>query len=353
MRPKYAINKSEGEHLSETNRRHLAREWNRRVEALDAKLSFRGFARMMRIPESTWRREYFRGGGIRPVRNLRSPGHWCFGRYDPALAQRNADELAAQKGPRQKLLKPVADRIRDQVREPDRHRSLYDALAIVREQSPGLALPCLRTLYYHVEAGDIGLTHDDLPYRRSHRRKRNPAHPARTAIGRRRLEDRPPEAVAPTEPGHLQCDTVVSGAGGRGGVFVAYDRLLRKYWLEKLAAVDQACVGRAIRRIRASGRIGRIRSVVTDNGCEFLDQDALDRAFQAKVFYTRAYASYEKGGVENCNRILRRWFPKGTDFSKVSARRLHQVERLINSMHRPSLGGLSADQRERELNHVA
>jgi IS30 family transposase len=261
--------------------------------------------------------------------------------------------LAAQKGPRQKLLKPVADRIRDLVKEPDRHRSLYDALAIVREESPGLALPCLRTLYNHVEAGDIGLTHDDLPYRRKHKRKRDPAHPARTAIGRRRLEDRPAEAVTPSEPGHLQCDTVVSGAGGSGGVFVVYDCLLRKCCLEKLASIDQACVVRAIRRIRASRRIGRIRSVVTDNGCEFLDQTALDRAFQAKVFYTRAYASYEKGGVENCNRILRRWFPKGTDFAKVSVQRLHQVERYINAMHRPSLGGLSADQRAQELHHVA
>ena len=353
MKPKYAINKAEGEHLSETNRRHLAREWNKRIEALNAKLSFHGFAKMMRIPASTWRREYYRGGGIRPVRNLKSRGHWSFERYDPVLAQRNADELAAQKGPRQKLLKPVADRIRDLVKEPDRHRSLYDALAIVREESPGLALPCLRTLYNHVEAGDIGLTHDDLPYRRKHKRKRDPAHPARTAIGRRRLDDRPAEAVTPSEPGHLQCDTVVSSAGGRGGVFIAYDCLLHKCWLEKLASIDQACVVRAIRRIRASRRIGRIRSVVTDNGCEFLDQTALDRAFQAKVFYTRAYASYEKGGVENCNRILRRWFPKGTDFAKVSLQRLHQVERYINAMHRPSLGDLSADQRARKFHHVA
>jgi IS30 family transposase len=353
MGPKYTINRAEGKHLSETNRRHLAREWNARVEALDATLSFHRFADMMHIPASTWRREYYRGGGTRPVRNLKSPGHWSFGRYDPERAQRDADQQAAQKGPRQKLLKPVADRIRDLVKAPDRHRSLFDARQIVREESPDATLPCLRTLYNHVEAGDIGLTHDDLPYRRKHKRKKDPAHPARTAIGRRRLEERPAEAVAPTEAGHLQCDTVVSRTGGHGGVFVVYDRLSRRYWLEKLVSIDQDCVVRAIRRIRASGRIGRIRSVVTDNGCEFLDQGALDRAFQAKVFYTRAYASYEKGGVENCNRILRRWFPKGTDFAEVSAQRLHQVERYINAMHRPSLGGLTAEQRDRELHHVA
>lgn len=346
MGTKYTIRKHEGEHLVEINRIHLAREWNRRIEALDATLSIRNFARQMNIPESTWRREYLLGGGTKPVRDLRFPNRWLYGRYDPELAQQRANERAAQKGPRQKLLKPVADRLRYLVKQPDRHRSLYDALAILREAFPDMYLPCLRTLYYHVEAGDIGLTHDDLPYRRKHKRKHNPAHPARTVIGRRKLDERPDDAVTPTETGHVQVDTVVSCAGGRGGVFVVYDRLSRRYWLEKLVSIDQDGVIRAILRMRRSKRIGPIRSVVTDNGCEFLDQAALDRAFGAKVFYTRAYASYEKGGVENCNRILRRWFPKGTDFSHISAQRLHQVERYINEMHRPSLGGISAMQFE-------
>lgn len=61
-----------------------------------------------------------------------------------------------------------------------------------------------------------------------------------------------------------------------------------------------------IQRMVRSKRIGKISSVVTDNGYELLDQDKLDTAFRAKVFYIRAYASYENGGVDNCNRILRR-----------------------------------------------
>lgn len=61
-----------------------------------------------------------------------------------------------------------------------------------------------------------------------------------------------------------------------------------------------------IQRLVRSKRIGKTSSVVTDNGCELLDQDKFDTAFRAKVFYTRAYAFYENGGVDNCNRILRR-----------------------------------------------
>ena len=353
MRPKYTINKVEGKHLVYENRLHLAREWNKQVKALSAKLSFRGFARMMHIPASTWRREYYAGGGTKPVRDLKNPNRLHFGEYDPDLAQRVADERAAQKGPRQKLLKPVADRIADLVKEKGRHRSLYDARQTVVEEHPAWVVPGLRTLYYHVEAGDIGLSYDDLVYGRRHRRKKNPAHPAKTVQGRRKLAELPPEAATPDEAGHLQSDTVVSCVGGLGGVFVLYDRVSRKYWLEILPAIDQASVLRAIARLLSSKRIHAIKTVVTDNGCEFLDQNALDKAFGAPVYYTRAYASYEKGGVENCNRILRRWFPKGTDFSKVSERQLRKVERYINSMHRKVLGGVTADRKDRELRGVA
>ena len=57
--------------------------------------------------------------------------------------------------------------------------------------------------------------------------------------------------------------------------------------------------------------------------------------------------------MENCNRILRRWFPKGTDFGQVSAQRIHQVEGYINAMHRASLGGQTAERRDEELCRVA
>ena len=48
--------------------------------------------------------------------------------------------------------------------------------------------------------------------------------------------------------------------------------------------------------------LGRARSVTTDNGCEFLDPKRIKAAVGCDVYYTRAYASWEKGSVENCNR---------------------------------------------------
>ena len=54
----------------------------------------------------------------------------------------------------------------------------------------------------------------------------------------------------------------------------------------------------------------------------------------------------EKGGrhapVEKCNRFVRRWYPKGTDFGKCTRAGMHRLERIINSIHRRLLGGKTA-----------
>ena len=71
------------------------------------------------------------------------------------------------------------------------------------------------------------------------------------------------------------------------------------------------------------------------------------------VYYARAYASYEKGAVENVNRIIRRWFPKGADFSKVSRVEVPAVEAIINSMYRKSLKGECANDYHRRMAQVA
>ena len=351
MAPQYRLNRRPREHFTYEQRLLLAREWNRLVNALCATLSFRGFAQGMRIDERSWRREYYRGGGSKPVWNPKTK-HNEYGEYDPDYAQADANEKAAQKGPRQKLRKRIADEFRDLVLEEDRHRSLYDARCILLKRHPHENIPCLRTFYYHIEAGDIGLCEEDLVYGRRHRR-RNPAHPARTVLGRRKLDDRPAAAVTPKETGHLEMDTVVSCAGGRGGLLVLVDRLSRKYFVKKLGKVSQRSVLLAIGRLVAEGTLGTVRSVVTDNGCEFLSQKKLDKAFGACVYYTRAYAAYEKGAVENCNRILRRWFPKGTDFSTVPPKRIPQVVDFINDCHRATLDGKTANQRHEELTCAA
>ena len=52
------------------------------------------------------------------------------------------------------------------------------------------------------------------------------------------------------------------------------------------------------------------------------------------VYFADPYASWQRGSNESTNGLLRRYFPKGTDFNKASAQALRRVVEKINLMPR-------------------
>ena len=336
-RRNYTIRRDAGEHLTDRQREILGADWNRRVNRC-ARTSLRSFAALHNIPYETWRREFGRGA-VSPI--IRRGNRWTYPEYDVEKARASINEGRANMGAPMKLTVGMAILFRHAVLKLG--RSPYDARMMIREAMPDREVPCLKTFYNHIEAGDLGVFHGQTPYHPGRRRRpRQPAHEARTVPGRRQLRDRPKEASEARELGHFEMDTVISRRGSHGGLLVMLDRCSRRYVIEHVSHISQDEVIRAIGKMKARKALPVIRSVTTDNGCEFLDQERLDRAFGAETYYTRAYASYEKGAVENCNRLVRRWYPKGTDFSRLPPARVRELEDWINSIHRESLNGETA-----------
>ncbi len=60
------------------------------------------------------------------------------------------------------------------------------------------------------------------------------------------------------------------------------------------------------------------------------------------MFFCDPYSSWQKGGVENANKMLRRYVPKGSDLGDLSQTRLQQIVAIINDKPRKSLGYKSA-----------
>jgi IS30 family transposase len=84
------------------------------------------------------------------------------------------------------------------------------------------------------------------------------------------------------------------------------------------------------------------KSLGFDNGSEFLNFEAIMRAANCpEVYYAHPYSNWERGTNENANGIIRRFFPKGTDFAKVSQRRLTAVQNRMNNYPRKALSGRS------------
>ena len=63
-----------------------------------------------------------------------------------------------------------------------------------------------------------------------------------------------------------------------------------------------------------------------------------------KSFFCKPYASYEKGTVENINGLIRRFFPKGTDFDTISEEEIAYVESWINNRPMKILNYMTPEQ---------
>ena len=73
-------------------------------------------------------------------------------------------------------------------------------------------------------------------------------------------------------------------------------------------------------------------TLTVDNGREFYGHKKVTASTHVKIYFADPYASWQRGSNENANGLLRRYFPKGTDFSNVSAQQLRRVVEKINLM---------------------
>lgn len=81
------------------------------------------------------------------------------------------------------------------------------------------------------------------------------------------------------------------------------------------------------------------RSVTFDNGLEFYEHQQLKNEIDIETYFCDAYASsWQKGGVENANGILRRFIPKKIKAEDCSANQVQIYLKRINATPRKSLG---------------
>jgi transposase, IS30 family len=79
------------------------------------------------------------------------------------------------------------------------------------------------------------------------------------------------------------------------------------------------------------------RSMTFDNGKEFAKHSRLTGRLGLEVYFADPYASWQRGANENMNGLLRQFFPKGTDFTRISHQKVARVERLLNERPRKRL----------------
>ena len=150
------------------------------------------------------------------------------------------------------------------------------------------------------------------------------------------IRDRPPEAEDRAVPGHWEGDLIA----GSGNSFIAtlVERKTRYVMLAKVSNKDSHSVIQAL--IKQSRKLPKelYRSLTWDRGCEMAGHKGFTLATDIDVFLCEPHSPWQRGTNENTNRLLRQYFPKGTDLSIHSQAKLSAVARQLNERPRKTLG---------------
>jgi IS30 family transposase len=149
------------------------------------------------------------------------------------------------------------------------------------------------------------------------------------------IEERPEEVKLKKRFGDVELDTIV-GADHRGAIVSAVDRVTKFVWLYLVPGFKAEDVSKAL--IRFFEPIKKLLHTATsDNGKEFSEHEEVAKSLDLKFFFANPYHSWERGLNENTNGLVRQYFPKGTDFTKLTQERVFQVAQKLNNRPRKTL----------------
>lgn len=226
-------------------------------------------------------------------------------------------------------------------------RSPAAALAEARKEGYSLTVS-VGTIYNYISRRRFKeLTSADL-WERMHRKPRQKneepkvAHPDLPSI-----EQRPEIIGLRSERGHWEMDLVVSCEGSTAALLTLTERVTREEIIMKVPNRKARTIRRAINRLERNTPNFRekFKTITTDNGSEFMEYEKLIKSVHGgkrfDVYYCHSYAAWEKGTNENHNKMIRRFFPKGTDFAKVTPEQIAEVQDWMNHYPRKKLGWYS------------
>ena len=224
------------------------------------------------------------------------------------------------------------------------HLEVYDSYSVAgiisrrREAKMRISHQCIYEWVRH-DRDSGGLCYKDLRQSSRKRRKRYGSSLKTGQIKDRvGIEHRPPEVDLKQRIGDWEGDTIV-GTHLRGPKLATL--VERKTRYVKIALIKDArakSFNHGTRRVMARIAPAARLTLTTDNGKEFALFKELETSLGLKVYFAHPYTSWERGLNENTNGLIRQYFPKKTDFSKVSHQAVAEVERKLNNRPRKCLG---------------
>lgn len=168
------------------------------------------------------------------------------------------------------------------------------------------------------------------------RGKTKKPHRSATKLQERTFIDQRPEIVDNRQRfGDWEGDFVVSGRNGQGVLLVLHERKARYILIKKILQPKIETVHQMVGRM-TEGHV--LNTLTLDNDMVFRRHEELSRLLETAIYFCHPYHSWEKGGIENTNKLIRQYLPKGSDISAYSDEYIQMIQDKLNHRPRKCLG---------------
>lgn len=168
-----------------------------------------------------------------------------------------------------------------------------------------------------------------IEFVRNRRNKRRRGRPRRPKIkDKRSIHQRPISIQERKNVGDAEGDFIASGKSGKGVVFVTVDRKIRHKFLEKILKPSFNSLKRAGRRIKK--RFAEWQSMTTDSDLLFTRYKELEKAWGIRIYFCDIHSPWQEATIENANKEIRCYLPKGSDISRYSLYKIKKIETKLN-----------------------
>jgi IS30 family transposase len=150
------------------------------------------------------------------------------------------------------------------------------------------------------------------------------------------IEQRPNIVDTKQRFGDWEIDTIV-GENNKGAIVTMVERKTAFMMMEKLECGKNAenLTKQVTRMLMAY--IKYVHTITGDNGTEFADHQTIAKNLKTNFFFTHPYSSWEKGLIENTNKLVRQYIPKKSNFNELNQQQIKEIQYQINNRPRKNL----------------
>lgn len=146
------------------------------------------------------------------------------------------------------------------------------------------------------------------------------------------IDKRPKIVEKRSRFGDLEVDLII-GKNHNQAILTINERASGMLKMRKIDSKNAALVSNAIIEELEEWK-PYIHTITADNGKEFANHEFVAQELDIEYYFAKPYHSWERGSNENLNGLIRQYFPKKSDFTKITNQKIKEIENKINNRPR-------------------